>query len=380
MNYIIYQTKTQFENTGDALINNSLITELRKYGAIVANCGSDVPKEFLNELGIKEDEKLIVDSEVKFALQVLKYATLAFWEKDQVYIFTGLGDVSGGNVKTVVKNIITGIVFGIYKLFGVKVIRIGRSLGPISRSMSISERFKAGFLTNNFVRDTNSLETYKRIKVKKVEFCPDMSWLYEGNANRKFNDEKCVLLNFRANTCDQIDETYEKLLSDCIAKVLEVINKSLDSDMRIIIAYQVKRDKRFCLDLHERFKHNYSVEFIDKQMKLEDFEKIYSQSRYHLSNRMHSLFVGYKYGSLPIAILDEEKNIKISFTMSDNDLKCLMLDISNENISNKTREIMRQEKLYFEKIITCERKNRIEIQKVLQRIFYGKGKKSGNQT
>lgn len=47
MNTIYYQTKTKFNNTGDALINKALIEMLRNYGQLKCNCSKEIPEYLL---------------------------------------------------------------------------------------------------------------------------------------------------------------------------------------------------------------------------------------------------------------------------------------------------------------------------------------------
>ena len=72
MNIIYYQTKTKFINTGDALINKALLSVLRNYGNLKCNCSKDIPESFIQELGIKESERIVAESELGFVLGILK--------------------------------------------------------------------------------------------------------------------------------------------------------------------------------------------------------------------------------------------------------------------------------------------------------------------
>ena len=82
MNYIFYQTKTKFINTGDALINKALLDTLREYGKLQCNCSKEIPQDFIEEIGIKEGEKKgkiegkkegILETKKEIIKQMLKY-------------------------------------------------------------------------------------------------------------------------------------------------------------------------------------------------------------------------------------------------------------------------------------------------------------------
>lgn len=66
--------KNQIYNTGDVLINQALINELRKYGQLCANCSSSIQDEFIDELGILFNEKVVLSSRFIVSFGVIKMA------------------------------------------------------------------------------------------------------------------------------------------------------------------------------------------------------------------------------------------------------------------------------------------------------------------
>lgn len=108
MNYIFYQTKTKFSNTGDALINSALIAELRKRGKLAANCSASIPHEFVDDLAVHEEEKLRVQKDSMFAFEIVKKIFEMNKKRDKIFIFSGPGDMRGGNNKTALRNLLAG--------------------------------------------------------------------------------------------------------------------------------------------------------------------------------------------------------------------------------------------------------------------------------
>lgn len=367
MNYIFYQTKTKFTNTGDALINNSLLSVLRSYGKIKANCGNDIPKEFIQQLGINEDEKLSGYSEFNFIFAVLKYAIKAKRKGDKVFIFSGLGHTYGGSLKKVIRNLIAGILFPIYKLFGVKVIRIGITLGPISHLLALTEVFRSFFIYKYLVRDTASLNLCHKIGIKKAELCPDMSWLYKINTSRKLNETNNVVVNLRNSTLDEyVDNKYiENIISKC-EQILYTIKKSFNNELNIIVTYQVSGDKEFSLIIFNRLKNKFNVKFVPSQMNLDDVEKYYGKARYNISNRMHSLLLGYKFGALPIALIDIKEHIKITSAFYDSGLSELLIDVNSN--TNGTDKIINNAEILYDRLIETEKINQALIMEKLNHI------------
>lgn len=368
MNYIFYQTKTKFSNTGDALINNSLLSVLRSYGIIKANCGDDIPEEFIKQLGISENEKLNGYSEFNFIFSVLKYALKAKLHGDKVYIFSGLGHTYGGSLKKVLRNLIAGFLFPLYRAFGVRIVRIGITLGPITRLLAITEVFRSLCIYKYLVRDTASLTLCHKIGIKKAELCPDMSWLYKMDSSRILNNTNNIIVNLRNSTLDEyVDNNYiENLLKRC-ENVLYVIQKSLGKSLNVIVTYQVLGDKDFSAFVSERLSRNFNVHFISKQMNLNDVELYYSKARFNISNRMHSLLLGYKFGALPIALINVKEHIKISSAFEDCGLSDLLVDINS--LSDNTNKIINETDLLYNKLIKQEKINQNRIIDILNKIM-----------
>ena len=142
-------------------------------------------------------------------------------------------------------------------------------------------------------------------------------------------------------------------------------------DLKIIVAYQVAEDALFCGYLAGLLRSDYEVEFIDKQMTLDDAREVYRKAAFTMSNRLHSLLLSYKYGCVPIALVDREENMKIVSTFEDCGLGELLINIGDDSsvwgallghiIDNK-------EKLYH-KIVAVEAQKQKEIIACLDSIF-----------
>ena len=350
------------------MINKALLEQLREYGTIYANCAKSVPDEFLKELGVDVKEKIVSKNELSFALEAVKCKIKH--RKDNVYVFSGLGDVHGGDYKRVIRNLMSVLVLIIYKVFGIKSVRIGRSIGEVTKSYGISEVLRSKFVTHNYVRDTQSLKRCKDMGMKNVELCPDMSWLYENKMNRKYNEGAGVVINLRGSTLGKYEEDYVKIISDTCGQVLEELQKRADEKLTVMFVYQVVEDKQITMELYNRYKDTYNARFIDAQLRLDDMENVYGKASFHISNRMHSLLLGYKYGSLPIAILDTNKHLKIAATFCDCKLEDLMLDIFEvRDVRERVGRIFEKRKDYYKLLLDCEDENCVQIKKILNGIM-----------
>ena len=368
MNYIFYQTKTKFSNTGDALINKALIETLRNYGKLYANCSKDIPDFFINELGIEKEEKIIAPSEFSFIKTVLKYSKLNR-KNNKVYLFSGLGDSYGGNRHQVIRNIMSSLIFALFRIANVKIIRIGRSVGPLSKSMQLSERFRSIFLSYNYVRDSKSLQRCRAYGIKRVSYCPDMSWLYDINDTRTINSTNTIMVNLRNKIFDDVNNEFIDATLNKLDSTLEAFSLMLGNGMKIIVAYQIEEDAEFSKIVYDRLKIKFDVQYINHQMRLDELKQYYGKVDYHISNRMHSLLVGYKYGSLPIALIDPRNHTKISATFEDCGLEKLIIDIYKKEAKENVKYLISQKEKLMKQIFKCEKSMQKKIHTILDEIF-----------
>lgn len=374
MNHIFYQTKTKYSNTGDVLINHALISALREYGSIHANCSQGVPEEFLSWLGLREDECVFVKNEVSFFKTILRYARKGRKNGDEVYIFSGPGELCGGSLRMALRNAVTGLVFPVLRLMGVKIIRIGRSVGPITRLMAVSEWFRCLSLTHYFVRDTQSLQRCRKNGIKKVRLSPDLSWIYDSDHPRRVNHTNVVMVNLRHSIYDHDvqEEFIEATLLRC-EELLAQLDQLMAGQMKVCVAYQTVDDKEFAETTYNRLKDRYDTTLVDHRIRLDEFEKYYGAVDFHISNRMHSLLAGYKYGSLPLALVDIQKHVKVVATFKDCEMEQLLFEIYEPIDAIRLTEVVDRRDQLLEQLYECEKTKKEDIIQTLDEVFYGNG-------
>ena len=114
---------------------------------------------------------------------------------------------------------------------------------------------------------------------------------------------------------------------------------------------------------------NYEAEYIDHQIRLDELERYYGTVDYHISNRMHSLLAGYKYGSLPLALIDTQKHVKIAATFSDCYLDELMFDIHGPIDVQRLLRLAHHRQETLQKLFECERSKQAQIMSTLEYVF-----------
>ena len=104
-------------------------------------------------------------------------------------------------------------------------------------------------------------------------------------------------------------------------------------------------------------------------MKQNELETCYGCVDFHISNRMHSLLAGYKYGSMPLALIDTQKHVKIAATFADCDLREFMFDIYEPVDSRQVSELVCHREDLLQKLFQCEQDQQARIVSTLEYVF-----------
>lgn len=325
-----FQGNTQYENTGDVLINKSLIQLLRKQGDVVVN-DAQMPEWYVTSLNLMDKER-ITRKNITFTKCLLKSL---FDSNVKVYIIAGPpGHLFGNSAKKSFRNIISGCFFLILQAFGAKIIKIGFSMGPIGKSLSYTEWFRALFTNYYLVRDSISLKLAKTIGIHKASFFPDLAWAYEVQPFITVGEKETIVLSFRNSIVEgQSSDQYLERLRDTLFSMLKSANKNY----HVVVSYQVERDFEFCKKLYVELSEEIKVSFNETQVTLENASNTYKSAVCIITNRLHGALLAYKYGALPLVLTDANDHLKIKGIYLDAGISNLILDVNanvTDNIEN----------------------------------------------
>lgn len=183
------------------------------------------------------------------------------------------------------------------------------------------------------------------------------------------NKSNCVGITFRPSLDG--NKEYEIRLIEKLNLLLVMLQEHSEAHLKVIIFHQVESDKVFMEKINNYLKAGgkFEIEYIPERLHLGEDEKLYAMCRYHISNRLHSLLLGYKYGSLPIALISE-KNKKIYTTFEDEKLDLLIMDLMQENqaVESKFDELLDKDESYFLHLLECENRLGDMIHNVVKNI------------
>lgn len=365
---VFFQGNTQYENTGDILINKSLITLVKQHASLLVN-DRRMPDWYVESLGLTKEE-CISNVAGNFYLHLIGKSIRARLSNSQgkVYLIGGApGHEFGSSFSKAVKSGLVAVLYCLLQVFGVRIFRLGFSIGPIGKAVGAAERFRSAFMKQYFVRDSLSLDLCHNIGIKKARFFPDLAWLYNAN-DRSAGAKSKIILSFRHAVLDtSSDDHYLEKLKANLFSMLE----SVKGQYSVEVVYQVKRDFEFCSKLYDELRKVMDVTFREEQITLDSAANAYGDAYCILTNRLHVALLGYKYGGLPLILTDSESHLKIKGIYSDAEIDQLILDTNNaiERNVNDFNSLLQDRTRIMEKLNDTEHSYKLLANSMLTDVF-----------
>ena len=371
-NKIYYDPFTQYENTGDLLINLSLLSNLKGYGEIIVD-DKNKPEWFLQNLLQNEEIRFSTYSQrdiVSYLLRTLPRRVFSS-RKEKVYLLLVPGDTSRKGRKKAISKFKELSKFAVLKFFGCRIVRLGFSIGPFDRLNLLAEKLSSHIYHAYGLRDTKSLALAKKNNFKHLFFAPDFAWSYRLNLSNRRSEgaSSYIVLSFRSNAYGTL---HDKAFLEPVLKNLNAI-LSLDyfKAFQVKVVYQVQFDRDASTQIYEYLKDKCDIEFIDRKLLLDDCLTLYNGARLIISNRLHVLLSAALTGTLSLPLINAQQNKKIVSIYEDNNLSSLLLDYLEDTEVNikKVSEAIEHEKIWNEKLSKVTDTNRVKTEKVIKEVF-----------
>ena len=369
---IYFQGNTQFENTGDVLINKSLIEIFRNYGNIVVN-DQNLPDFYKSALGLKQEE-FSTNAKGGFLRQLFKNAMKSRFKKGKrvVLVAGPPGHIFGNSKKKIKKNLEYTTFLVALTMMGVRILRLGFSMGPIGKQQAVSEKIRAWFTHHYLVRDSISLELAHSIGINKAKYFPDLAWMYNANGvDLSLEKKDEIIFSFRASIYkDDSGERYKENLINNLVYLMD----HLKDRFKVKITYQVLQDYGFCREIFEKLSgQGYAVRFMEEQVTLETAGNAYKNGAAIITNRLHGALLAAKYKVLPMVLTDIDKHLKIKGIYCDAGLQELLLEASwsNEELLEKINLLLIKREAIIEKLGEIEQEYHAYSAESMQKIMVG---------
>jgi polysaccharide pyruvyl transferase WcaK-like protein len=407
-NLIFYIAQTQYTNLGDLIINKTLIEQLKRYGKVIID-DRRVPDWYCQELGLRADERASFYGMNGLLLAWLCSLRALFQRHVKTYLVVPPGHAYSREKWLKPKILGALVYFVLLRLVGGRICRFGVSIGPFSKARELAEAWNSKMMYFYSVRDSISEHYARQIGINKVRYFPDLAWLLassqlpggqqkktpdithsrtlnstpDGSSDRTADstvsstadspsvsvEGEYVIFSFRKRAQSGIkmqaygDELYTTL--DAIAAtVCGQWGKTL------MLAYQVDSDYEFCRDMQERYGDRYKVVLIEQKVDRRTMQDLYANASMVFSNRLHVLMFTLVYGSLPVAVVDVEKNKKVVGILLDAGLKQLVLNIEQgPDVASTLPAIAAEADLIKEKLILYREQTIKAADDMLKQVF-----------
>ncbi|HEY9621774.1 MAG TPA: polysaccharide pyruvyl transferase family protein [Crinalium sp.] len=357
-NLIFYIAQTQYTNLGDLIINKTLIERLRHHGKLIID-DRGVPDWYCQELGLSADERASFYGMNALLLAWLCSFRALFQRQLNTYLIIPPGHASSREKWVKPKILGALIYFALLRLVGGRICRFGVSIGPFSKARELAEIWNSKMMYFYSVRDSLSERYAHQMGINKVRYFPDLAWLLAPHPKADIDpsdtpitiEGEYVIFSFRKKAQTGITmETYGDEMYDA----LDVIAQTTCGQWgkTLVLSYQVDSDYYFCKELQQRYGDRYKVVLVDQKIDSRTMYELYSRASMVFSNRLHALMFGLICGSLPVAVVDVEKNRKVVGILLDAGLKHLILNIEQgADLANALPAIAAEADLIKEKLI-----------------------------
>ncbi|WP_371194968.1 polysaccharide pyruvyl transferase family protein [Glaciecola sp. SC05] len=372
INIIFFETFTQFENSGDELINLALINLIRPHGQVILN-DRNSPDWYLHRL--KAENDILYSKKYGasgFYFGILKHQIANRLKKSDTNTFLLLppGHFSRKGKRVAAKTLELYLKLQLLNWFGVKIVRLGFSIGPFDNANVLAEKFGSKAFKFYGVRDTVTLDYAKKIGIDNCDYFPDMAWaLNVAEYPRKKVNENKIVVCFRSNSYGTVhDQSYLTPLILCLEALLL---ESEFKDCELVFCHQVEFDKEPSRLLHEHFAGKHVTTLLDNRLGIADAHELYSEAAMVISNRLHVLILAALAGTLPLALIKPSHNGKITSIFNDNGLAECIVDSekSTLEVCTKIAEAFVKRVRLLEHFENMSNKNILKMKATAKNIF-----------
>ncbi|MBW6506881.1 MAG: polysaccharide pyruvyl transferase family protein [Rhodobacteraceae bacterium] len=316
--------KTKFDNIGDALINQQLISIAAETAPVVVD-RSLAPDVFVRNLGLQTSDRVTIirSGMLGLALQMIR---LRFAGGRPIMFLTPGGNSKEKSLKLYLVNELFTAFLALLWLCGVRFLAIGSSYETLGARYRRLARHRLALASRVYVRDRRSRAELASAGIVVDGILPDLAFGLEFDTPQIAQVPPVIGFSFRA------DEPHysEELIA---LGVRQVLDRHPQSPVKFVA--QVATDLPFMHRLFEDAKagHGGAVSFVDLTTSLWAFRaQAYGDCAVLFSNRLHALLLGLAAGATPVACLHPTHDMKIRGVFEEFGLSGSLFDLNAEGL------------------------------------------------
>ncbi|GAA4785526.1 hypothetical protein GCM10023231_11790 [Olivibacter ginsenosidimutans] len=334
-NIIFFKPASQYENTGDVLINKALLVILRKYGTIVVE-DRNRPDWFLDVISSSAERlsQYSPNGVEKAIFSILIKNIFKRTKRKYILVFPP-GHTSRKGKNGAIQSLKGSLKLLILRWLGCKIIRIGFSIGPFDKINAIAESLRSRCFNLYALRDYGSISLAKEWHFRNYKFAPDLAWSYEP-INKSSGSDDYIVLSFRSNSYGtKYDKGY---LEPVLVRLKEILSVGSLHEKEIVVAYQVLFDRDSSLQIVDFLSQDgWNVRLIDEKLTLDTAEQLYKNAAFVISNRLHVLLLAVQVETMAFPLVASLDNAKIVNIYKDNSLEDILLNMEDDSSVNLRR-------------------------------------------
>lgn len=239
------------------------------------------------------------------------------------------GGFEGGvNLSHVPKHVLLIGVYAFMRLAGIRIMRVGCSVGPFTPLRCWLERCKAKFAHRRSARDDISLNYVRSNGFGEYFYFPDLAFLMPQPAllAKTSGAATRLVLSFRS---DKKRADYDAAVDAAARKLLE----QFDSAARLSFVTQVSFDKQRNAALRQLLDPGLSNSETLESSSESTVSAEYAQATAVFSNRLHVLLLALRQGVPAYAVIDPAVNSKIAGIYRTVGLDAYIVDITKLDVT-----------------------------------------------
>jgi polysaccharide pyruvyl transferase WcaK-like protein len=353
--------RTQFENLGDRGIALALLREIAQYQPlriIAMNC----PADYCQQLARVPNSTLLYNP-----MQALRLLLHDLSAGNSIFLAMKPGHLFGDR-RQLTKYLLQLLMLMLFKLLGARIVRLGASIGPLSRIIEPIEALSSKLYTHYSVRESLSFAYVRSIGCTNPKHFPDLGFLFEPEFLDPLDKPEIAAKprNFLAVSTREYERAEHK--STAARAIKELMLTRPDMELRFVA--QVQFDVDSIRNLRAHFKRTTDTSIEWRGTDVNHLFSVYQATTFVLSNRLHVLLFAAKLGAIPVALISRVRDTKIVGIFLDCGLEDLLLDLDDPpSIKSYIQRIVHNEQYYRQLVNQVFESNREDAKQKCKQLF-----------
>lgn len=302
----IISERTQLTNLGDIVLNTVLLDRLAKYGQLIT---------------VKSNEKLPASlecaiagtSSARLTIGELVALMMRSWFASKLWVIClNPGGYRGG---ASVSGLLRLVAYAAARLARIRLIRIGISVGPLTRARRYQERMLTRLTHCSAVRDRLSLAELCDSGARRVHLLPDLALLSStfGPPSQSEWPRTLLAVSLRVGH-KHARQSRVSFFADLCRGLSELCRRN---GLQLAFVAQVQDDVSLLAELAQLAGAQLHVLDTNDADVMEKAGKLYASAAVLITNRLHAGIFAAMSGCVPIALVDPEEDRKITAMLAD---------------------------------------------------------------